>query len=39
MRRLDRILVNDDGIVTWPSMRVSVLPWDIFLSLPYLILS
>ena len=29
MRRLDRILVNDEGLSAWPNMRVNVLPWGI----------
>ena len=29
MRRLDRILVNDEGLSTWPNMWVNVLPWGI----------
>ena len=27
IRRLDRILVNDEGLNAWPNMRVNVLPW------------
>ena len=29
MRRLDRILVNDEGLSAWPNLRVNVLPWGI----------
>ncbi|KAA0026071.1 uncharacterized protein E6C27_scaffold581G00620 [Cucumis melo var. makuwa] len=29
LRRLDRVLVNDDWLSTWPTMLVNVLPWGI----------
>ena len=37
MRRLDRILVNDEGLSAWRNMRVNVLPWGIFDHSPILV--
>ncbi|XP_031737043.1 uncharacterized protein LOC116402131 [Cucumis sativus] len=37
MRRLDRILVNDEGLSKWPNMRVNVLPWGISNHSPILV--
>lgn len=37
MKRLDRILVNDEGLSTWPNMRVNVLPWGISDHSPILV--
>ena len=37
MRRLDCILVNDEGLSTWSNMRVNVLPWGISNHSPILV--
>ncbi|KAL0561777.1 hypothetical protein IC582_002218 [Cucumis melo] len=29
LRRLDRVLVNDEWLSAWPTMRINVLPWGI----------
>ena len=37
MRRLDRILVNDECLIAWPNMRVNGLPWGIYDHSPILV--
>ncbi|XP_050946571.1 uncharacterized protein LOC127151191 [Cucumis melo] len=36
LRRLDRILVNDEWLSAWPTLLVNVLPWGIFYHSPIL---
>ena len=37
MRRLNPVLMNDEGLSAWPNMRVNILPWGISDHSPMLV--